>query len=235
MKASGFGPRREPTGTRGEGTEGKGTRPTAELVVYTPAGAVITRWPLADQDVIIGRSPECDIRLPSLHVSRRHAQIVSTATGHRILDLGSTNGVLKGGIRGASWDLRFGDEVELGGYRAVYVVAGEDPDRTIPDPGAAAAADRLRVDDDRREVWLGERRLDHPLSRLEFKLLSFLYARAGRVCSREEIGNAVWGPGGFVDMMVHQLVHRVREKLGDHPEHPRYLINVPGQGYRLDL
>ena len=212
------------------------SRPNAELIVYAPSGAVVARWPLSDEEVTIGREGyPADIQLEGHRVSRPHAKVIRTPTGHRIVDLDSRNGVKKGGVRAAAWDLALGDEVELGGYRLVYVVSGQDPDRTIPDADPESAEGRLRLDLDSRQVWFGERRLERPLSRLEFKLLSFLYVRVGRVCSREELGSAVWGEGVFEDVMVHQLVHRVREKLGDDTEHPRYLVNLPGQGYRLDL
>lgn len=209
-------------------------QPEAELIIYPPAGGVVVRWTLSDQEVTIGRAPSSDIQLEGRRVSRQHARLIRTASGHRIVDLNSTNGVRKGGVRGSSWDLQFGDEVELGDYRVAYVVSGEDPDRTTPDQDTGATEGRLRVDEQSRAVWRGEQRLERSLSRLEFKLLAFLYARAGRVCERQELGEAVWGEGNFEDVMVHQLVYRLREKLTDNSGQPRYLVNLPGQGYRLD-
>ena len=52
--------------------------------------------------------------------------------------------------------------------------------------------------------------------------------------TREGLGGALWGEGLFEDVMVHRLVHRLRVRLGDDPNEPRYVINVQGQGYRLD-
>ena len=206
----------------------------AELVICAPGGAVVVRWPLTHEEVTIGRDPASDIRLEGRHVSRLHAKVVPTRQGHRIVDLNSTNGVRKAGVRGSAWDLRFGDEVELGDYRLAYVVSGDDPDRTIPDESSSPEEPQLRLDERSRQVWLGGRLLARPLSRLEFQLLGYLYSRPGRVSSREELGIAIWGEGQFEDVMVHQLVHRLREKLGDGPGHSRYLTNLPGQGYRLD-
>jgi DNA-binding winged helix-turn-helix (wHTH) protein len=61
----------------------------------------------------------------------------------------------------------------------------------------------------------------------------YLYERAGRVCSRQELGDAVWGRDRWDPDMLYQLVRRVKAKLEPDPAHPRYLHNVPGFGYRL--
>jgi transcriptional regulator with GAF, ATPase, and Fis domain len=75
-----------------------------------------------DADVVrIGRSPECELRLTSQHVSAQHARITATGSGFAVLDSGSANGsvLIRGGER-VELDrdaaaLQAGDELELGG------------------------------------------------------------------------------------------------------------------------
>ena len=123
--------------------------------------------------------------------------------------------------------------------------AAGGPQEGAGNPGAeagreAAAASEtgsprepLRVDPERYGVWRGGRPLPRPLAAREFALVRYLYERAGRVCSRQELGDAVWGPDRWDPDMLYQLVRRVKAKLEPEPAHPRYLHNVPGFGYRL--
>ena len=106
-------------------------------------------------------------------------------------------------------------------------------DRAAPGGPAPPAAGPLRVDGRTYTVWRGERPLPRPLAAREFALLQHLYELAGRVCPSQELGDAVWGPDRWDPAMLYRLVRRVREKVEPHPVRPRYLLNVPGFGYRL--
>ena len=73
------------------------------------------------------------------------------------------------------------------------------------------------------------------LSALEFKLLTAFVTRAGRVLSRTQLLDAVWGPGTNVtDRVVDNQVTNLRKKIEPRPERPRYLISLRGLGYRFD-
>nr|NIM95629.1 FHA domain-containing protein [Anaerolineales bacterium] len=50
------------------------------------------RWPLDKDEIIIGRSPECDFVIPDRQVSREHARLRKTPDGYIFEDLGSKNG-----------------------------------------------------------------------------------------------------------------------------------------------
>jgi DNA-binding response OmpR family regulator len=72
------------------------------------------------------------------------------------------------------------------------------------------------------------------LTTLEFDLLYFMAARAGRVFSREALMEQVWGTDRVVDdRSIDSLISRVRRKLEQDPAHPRYLQTVWGAGYRF--
>jgi DNA-binding response OmpR family regulator len=83
------------------------------------------------------------------------------------------------------------------------------------------------------EVWRDDRMLVPPLSPQEFALVAHLYAHRERVCTRRELGDAVWGAHAWDPAMLHNLVRRVNAKLAPAPGGPRALRSVRGVGYRL--
>ena len=73
--------------------------------------------------------PECDVRLGSLRVSRRHC-IITTDRGDVVVrDLGSTNGTWINGRRVAAAQIRPGDEVSIADVR--YVMEKAPPLRAV--------------------------------------------------------------------------------------------------------
>jgi DNA-binding response OmpR family regulator len=73
------------------------------------------------------------------------------------------------------------------------------------------------------------------LSALEFKLLSTFVRSAGRMLSRAQLLDEVWGSGTNVtDRVVDNQVTNLRKKIEPVPERPRYLIALRGLGYRFD-
>ncbi|KIX84641.1 response regulator transcription factor [Thermus filiformis] len=89
----------------------------------------------------------------------------------------------------------------------------------------------LVLDLDRLEARLEGRPL--PLTRREFDLLAFLARRPGRVYTREELLEAVWGEYLGTPRTVDQHILQLREKLGEDPKAPRFLETVRGVGYRF--
>ena len=74
------------------------------------------------------------------------------------------------------------------------------------------------------------------LSALEFKLLSAFVTRAGRLLTREQLLNEVWGHGTHVtDRVVDNQVNNLRKKIEPEPDRPRHLIALRGLGYRFDI
>ncbi|WP_460683033.1 response regulator [Modestobacter lapidis] len=73
-----------------------------------------------------------------------------------------------------------------------------------------------------------------PLTRTEFKLLSELAAGRGRVFSREELLETVWGYDYFGDSrLVDVHVRRLRTKVEADPSNPTIIMTVRGMGYRV--
>ena len=65
-------------------------------------------------ETLIGRSPKCEVVIPSESVSRRHAAVISEGDAWFVSDLGSKNGVLVGGARTQRRRLANGDVIRLG-------------------------------------------------------------------------------------------------------------------------
>jgi DNA-binding response OmpR family regulator len=72
------------------------------------------------------------------------------------------------------------------------------------------------------------------LTRTEFRLLCELAAEPGRVLSREELLELVWGYDYFGDSrLVDVHVRRLRKKIEDDPANPTVVTTVRGMGYRI--
>ena len=69
---------------------------------------------------VLGRSRECDVRLPDANSSRRHAEIRYEDDTWWIVDLGSTNGTVLNGKRAKKEQLRDGDVITLGSTDIVF-------------------------------------------------------------------------------------------------------------------
>jgi len=104
--------------------------------------------------------------------------------------------------------------------------------------GAASVAEVYRFGDAeldfaRCELRRGGRPVE--LSALEYKLLSAFVRNSGRVLTRAQLLDQVWGPGTHVtDRVVDNQVTNLRKKIEPQPERPRYLISLRGIGYRFD-
>ena len=104
--------------------------------------------------------------------------------------------------------------------------------RSQPEVPAVLANGPLSVDMGAAEARVGGERLN--LTRREFDLLAFLAQNVGRVYSRTELLDKVWGAdflGG--ERTVDQHVTQLRAHLGDDPGRPGFLETVRGKGYRM--
>ena len=90
----------------------------------------------------------------------------------------------------------------------------------------------LTIDPARHEVRRGDQAID--LTRVEFKLLSAILAADGRVLSRDQLLDAVYGheSADILDRTIDVHIRRLRDKLDDDPDAPRYVQTVRGVGYR---
>jgi hypothetical protein len=105
---------------------------------------------------------------------------------------------------------------------------------------AAVPADppALLVDGETRRVYVKGTEARPPLSSEQFRLLSYLYQRAGKVVPREELVQQVWPDAhmeGVSEEALDALVRRVRERIVQAGGERSYIVTLRGQGFRLDV
>jgi pSer/pThr/pTyr-binding forkhead associated (FHA) protein len=184
--------------------------------------------PLQNNNTIIGRAVENDIVITSKRVSREHTQIRRDGWRIYVEDMGSTNGTYLNNERSNEpIQLRDGDQIQVGDVLFTFF----DPDVTHQDTPLA----RLEVDIPAGVVRLNRQPV--ALAPKEFSLLAFLYEQEGLVCSKDEIGLAVWPEyqEGVYDYQIENLVRRLRAKLEPDAGEPQLLLTVRGRGYKLIL
>jgi DNA-binding response OmpR family regulator len=205
---------------------------TAMLILREGQG-VGTRWMIDRSDMIIGREEDCDIVLPSRQVSRNHARIRRSGGRHILEDLGSKNGTFVNGQEMTEpHTLRDGDEIQIAlSFKLFFVDAGA----TVPLFFERQAG--LRLDKDAKSVWIKGQELDPPLSLAQYRLLELLYDNEGKVCSRDEVVQAVWPDvveEGVTEQAIDALARRLRERLSElDPDH-QYIVTVRGHGFKFD-
>ena len=105
----------------------------------------------------------------------------------------------------------------------------------IDEPGLPTAleAGPVRMDVDRHVVTVRGDNVQLPLK--EFELLEVLLRNAGRVLTRMQLIDRVWGAdyvGDTKTLDVH--VKRLRAKIEDDPGSPKYIVTVRGLGYKFE-
>ena len=90
----------------------------------------------------------------------------------------------------------------------------------------------IEIDIVHRQVRAGDSVIH--LTSIEQSLLYLLASRAGRVVTRDEILDAVWGTDFLAESnIVDRHVRSLRIKLQNDYRHPRFIATVPGRGYRF--
>ncbi len=90
----------------------------------------------------------------------------------------------------------------------------------------------LHIDYETHLVTVGNRRVD--LSPTEFKLLKFLALSPGRVYTRDQLLDRVWGDETFVEpRTVDVHVKRLRAQIEEDMTRPQYVLTVRGFGYKF--
>lgn len=101
-----------------------------------------------------------------------------------------------------------------------------------PEPVSAAPqrSGDLTIDRERFEVSRDGEPI--PLTAREFQLLAALAEHPGRVFTRQQLLDRVWGSDAYDDHVVEVHVGNLRRKIEEDPSRPAYLLTVRGVGYR---
>lgn len=119
--------------------------------------------------------------------------------------------------------------------RAVLRRGGENeiPPEDVPDSGLIFREDRVVLDVERHIVTVDGQRIQMPLK--EFDLLEYLMRNSGRVLTRGQLIDRVWGVdyvGDTKTLDVH--IKRLRSKIEVNPSRPQILVTVRGLGYKFE-
>jgi DNA-binding response OmpR family regulator len=195
-------------------------------------------WNISDS-LTVGRGLECDIIINDRQVSRVHARIKRTNTNETFLeDLDSKNGTfLNGEIINEPKALRDGDEIKIALVQK-FMYMGSDATLPLDQTHITeqSVSKKLFIDKKARRVWLGEKELTPPLSVSQYDLLLYLYENEGKVVTREEIVDRVWGDKesiGVSEQAIDALVRRLRTRLIKQDPSHEYIITIRGVGYIL--
>jgi DNA-binding response OmpR family regulator len=93
----------------------------------------------------------------------------------------------------------------------------------------------LDYDRETGTVWINRKATDVKLSREQGKLLALLVERAGQICSRDLIAEAVYQSEAISNQQIDRMVGRLREKLGDDAVESQFIESVRGVGYKLRI
>jgi len=101
------------------------------------------------------------------------------------------------------------------------------------DPAPLAEADNrcgnLRIDADAMKVFVNGR--DAGFKTKEFKLFHYLFENRNRVITKDELFANIWGDAFFSDGTLNVHIRKVREKIEDNPNKPKYIKTIWGTGY----
>lgn len=111
------------------------------------------------------------------------------------------------------------------------MVAHEDGAPKKSAEGSVIRIRELSIDESRYSVKKGEREI--PLTKIEYDLVVYLARQQGKVCTREELLEKVWGYGEYIGdpRIVDVTVSRLREKLETDAASPEYFFTKRGVGY----
>jgi hypothetical protein len=188
--------------------------------------------------ITAGRDPECDLAIESQGASRFHADFFFTGQELFVVDRQSTNGTFVSGSRIPSDEetpLEIGDRVRIGTAEVVIWDEDELPQEVkqfLPESGRFAPqtlfvnlADGLVLANGKIPVAR--------LSSSETSLLEYMHRKGRNTTTTSEVAEVVYGTGKVSRMIVASFIDGLRAKIEPSPSNPRFVVAVPGTGYRL--
>ena len=101
-------------------------------------------------------------------------------------------------------------------------------------PSAEATCDEvISLDYNKMMVYVNDKEVH--LKAKEFKLISYLYENKNKIVTKNELFNNVWGNEFFSDGTLNVHIRKLREKIEENPNDPKYIKTIWGTGYILEL
>jgi hypothetical protein len=105
---------------------GEAARSSDLVLIRAGGGREGETFPMDADVMTIGRSPQCDIFLDDVTVSRHHARVVRDPNGYLVEDLNSLNGTYVNRKRIERHRLSDGDELQIGKFKLAFLAASGD-------------------------------------------------------------------------------------------------------------
>ena len=90
----------------------------------------------------------------------------------------------------------------------------------------------LRIDKDAMKVYRDGK--DVGFKTKEFKLFLYLYENKNRVIAKDELFKMIWGDAFFSDGTLNVHIRKIREKIEENPNQPKYIKTIWGTGYMFE-
>jgi len=188
--------------------------------------------------ITAGRDPECDLAIETQGASRFHADFLFTGQELFVVDRQSTNGTFVSGNRippDEQVSLGIGDRVRIGPAEVIIWNEDELPEEFklfLPETGRITPqtifvnlADGLVLVNGKIPIAC--------LSSSEISLLEFMHRKGRDTTTTSEVAEIVYGTGKVSRMIVASFIDGLRAKIEPSPSNPRFLVAIPGTGYRL--
>jgi two-component system, OmpR family, response regulator RegX3 len=118
--------------------------------------------------------------------------------------------------------------------RMKAVMRRNSGDNAALEEGALLTAGSVRMDLDKHQVTVNSVAVTFPLK--EFELLEFLMRNSGRVLTRSQLIDRVWGNDYFGDTKTLDVhIKRLRAKIEEDPANPKIIHTIRGLGYKLEI
>ena len=118
--------------------------------------------------------------------------------------------------------------------RMKAVMRRNSGDSAALEEGALLTAGSVRMDLDKHQVTVNSVAVTFPLK--EFELLEFLMRNSGRVLTRSQLIDRVWGDDYFGDTKTLDVhIKRLRAKIEEDPANPKIIHTIRGLGYKLEI
>jgi pSer/pThr/pTyr-binding forkhead associated (FHA) protein len=188
--------------------------------------------------ITAGRDPECELVLETQGVSRFHADFVFTGQELFMTDRQSTNGTFVSGNRippDEQIALEIGDRIRIGPSEVIVWNEDELPEefrQFHPDAGRITPQ-TIFVNLSDGLVLVNGKMPVACLSPSEIDLLEFMHQKGRDSTTTSEAAEIVYGTGKVSRMIVASFIDGLRAKIEPSPSTPRFLVAIPGTGYRL--
>lgn len=118
--------------------------------------------------------------------------------------------------------------------RMKAVMRRNSADQSAVDDGSLLSVGSVRMDLDKHQVTVNAVPVTFPLK--EFELLEFLMRNSGRVLTRSQLIDRVWGNDYFGDTKTLDVhIKRLRAKIEEDPANPKIIHTIRGLGYKLEI